>query len=129
MKLIAFLLLCCAAGVLASDEISVTARLEVNNGDFSFTRNVQGLKIDQTSQRADMGIQASASTVTNTIPVRNSAVGGYSFFRNLGTNTVTLVVNVKLKASDLAMFRVASTNISHFTSGGAGVLEYWINAE
>jgi hypothetical protein len=29
----------------------------------------------------------------------------------------------------VAMFRVASTNVKHFTTGGAGVLEYWINAE
>jgi hypothetical protein len=129
MKLIAFLLACVATGALAADEIAVTARMEVNNGDFSLTRSVQALKVDQASQRADMGIQASASTTTNTIPVRNCAVGGYSFLRNLGTNTITVQVNVLMKASDVAMFRVASTNVKHFTTGGPGVLEYWINAE
>jgi hypothetical protein len=122
------LVLACAVGARAADEVTVTATLKVDSGSFDMQRQVQQYKVNQTTQRADAGIVATSSA-TNALPIVNVATGGYSFFRNLGTNTVTLQVYVLLKSNDVALIRVASTNIPYYATGGTGALEYWVNAE
>lgn len=112
----------------AADEVQVTAILKVDNGAYQITRQVQQLKADQTTQRSAAGI-VGTSAATNALPVSTVSTGGYSFFRNLGTNTVTLRVWAQLKPEDVALFRVSSTNILHSATGGTGALEYWVNAE
>jgi hypothetical protein len=117
-----------SALAMAADEITVTAQLKVDNGSYDATRQVQQLKVSQVTQRSDAGI-VGTSAATNALPISNVSTGGYAFFRNLGTNTVTLQVWATLKASDVALFRVASTNIPYYAAGGTGALEYWVNAE
>jgi len=128
MKRLIILIATMAGLALAADEVQVTAQLKVDNGSYEVTRQVQQYKVTQTTQRSDAGIVAT-SAATNALPIVNVATGGYSFFRNLGTNTVTLQVYVLLKSNDVALIRVASTNIPYYAAGGSGTLEYWVNAE
>lgn len=117
-----------ASVAMATDEVTVTAQLKVDNGAYDVTRQVQQLKVSQATQRSDAGIVGTSSS-TNALPILNVTTGGYSFFRNLGSNTVTLQVYVLLKSNDVALIRVASTNIPYYATGGTGALEYWVNAE
>lgn len=126
-----YVLVMAVAVVWAADEINVQATMRVQNGDFSLTRAIPSLSIDQTGKNMAYGIQELTHS-TNTLTVNSDVgTGGYSWFRNLGTNDIIVAVNMKLKASDVALLRVASTNISAYcvTSGKTSRVEYWINEE
>lgn len=128
--------LAAAVGVWASDEVTITAKLDVDNGDFDFVRQVSAHKVDQTTQSAAMGI-LSVGTGSNIVDCVNVATAGYGFLRNLGsdTNHIWVAVGggtaglVLLKDGDVALARFASTNIVAWTTNGTSNLEYWINAE
>jgi len=132
MKTLAILCAALVATVsFAADEINIQAAMRVENGDFSLTRSIPSLVIDQTGKNMAYGIQ-DLTYLTNTLTIGTDvATGGYSWFRNLGTNDVIVAVNVLLKASDVALLRVASTNIGAYcvTSGQTSRVEYWINEE
>lgn len=120
-----------AVAAWAADEINIQASMRVNNGDFSLTRSIPSLAVDQTGNNMAYGIQDLDYT-TNTLTINTDVgTGGYSWFRNLGTNDVIVSVNMLLKASDVALLRVASTNISAYcvTSGHTSRVEYWVNEE
>jgi hypothetical protein len=125
-------MLSAAAAVMAADEITIQATMRVRNGDFELQRSVGSLSVDQTGRGMAYGIQA-ISTNTNTLVVSSDVVtGGYSWFRNVGTNAVTVQVYMRLNPSDIALLPVASTNITAYTSGTNSettFLEYWINQE
>ena len=112
----------------AADEVKVTALLTVENGSFKYSRTVNNLLVDQTTQAVDMGIY-SATTSTNALPVANVATPRYAFFRNLGTTNITVTLTMLLRPSDVALLPLSSTNVSCYTAGGTHALEYWINAE
>jgi hypothetical protein len=120
-----------AVAAWAADEINIQASMRVNNGDFSLTRSIPSLAVDQTGKNMAYGIQ-DLTYVTNTLTINTDvATGGYSWFRNIGTADVVVAVNMLLKASDVALLRVASTNITAYcvTSGQTSRVEYWVNEE
>lgn len=114
----------------AANEISINAFLKVANGDFTLQRNVQNLQRDQIGRSMTYGIQ-NITTATNPLTIGTDVgIGGYSFFRNIGTqSTVFVQVDFMLKPGDLAIVRVASTNILTFTTNGTTDFEYWVNEE
>ena len=131
VPLIAILLVAMTACyVCATDDVfAVTVVLKVENGNFSFTRNVSALTFDQTTQGADMGI-ASASTSTNDLPINNVTTPYYCFFRNLSTNVDSYVtLTLHLRPGDVALLPAASTNMTYYTTNSTANTEYWINQE
>lgn len=121
-----------ASVVFAADEITIQATMRVVNGDFELQRSVGSLSVDQTGRAMSSGIQ-NITTNTNTLVVSSDVTtGGYSWFRNVGTNAVTVQVYMLLNPSDVALLHVASTNITAYTTGTNApttFLEYWINQE
>lgn len=129
MKSILAALVLISSVALASDEIIETINLQVANGAYSFIRTVPQLRVNQSAQGASQGIQP-VTTATNLLPMTASVVtGGVSMFRNLGTNTVFVNVAIMLKSNDVALLRVASTNIPCWTTNGTANLDYLILAE
>jgi hypothetical protein len=121
-----------ASVVMAADEITIQATMRVSNGNFELTRSVGSLSIDQTGRAMSYGIQTITTNSTTLVVGSDVTTGGYSWFRNVGTNAVTVQVYMLLNPSDIALLPVASTNITAYTSGTnseATFLEYWINQE
>jgi len=129
-KLVVFLLMMSMVAI-ASDEINITATLKLKNGDIDTTRTVQNLKRDQTGNAFTYNI-ISITTSTNYLQIVSDVeVGGYAWMRNVSTNGNDINVNgmVLLKDSDVALFRVSTTNIPAWTTNGTSNLEYWIIEE
>lgn len=123
-------LILCGVGVFAaSDEITVTALLKVDNGNFSLTRNVSNLRRDQAGTASDYGIQE-LTTATNLLNISNVSTPHYAFFRSLGTNNTSAVfvtLTLKLLPGDIAVLPVLSTNMTSYVTNGTSSIEYWVN--
>lgn len=119
------------AAVYASDEISVTSILKVDNGNFTLERRVQNYLVDQTGTAADYGIKACSPSATNAITISNVTVPRYAFFRNLntGSNSIVLTCTILLRANDIAVIPLRTTTMTAFSTNGAANLEYWVNQE
>lgn len=128
-KRLAILFLLVAGFVQAADEVTITTFFKVQNGDFDLTRNIANLKRDQTGRDSAQGI-ITVSTSTTIVPVNTDvAIAGYTFFRNVGTNDITVNNCILLKPSDIALLRLSTTNVTAITTNLSSRLEYWINEE
>lgn len=129
MKCLLGVLIVLAVIAFADDEGTVTAMLKIDNGNFSLMRNVSNLRFDQTGTAADYGVQA-LTTATNDLNIANVTTPRYAFFRNLSTNrNVFVTLTMKLRAYDIAVLPVLSTNITAYVTNGTANIEYWINQE
>lgn len=122
-----------ANAATVTNALTITTDLKVENGSFKMERQVNAYRANQTVQGVDYGITTVNGT-TNTLPVVNvTASGGYSFFRNLGTNSIVIQVYALVQPNDVALFRVNSTNITAYTTTADtncnANLEWWINAK
>lgn len=126
MKKIIMGLLMISVFAFAADEIAVDAKLKVENGSFSLTRQVSNYRLTQTTSKSDYGIKAVATT-TNDLGTKNVSTSGYSFFRNLGTNPIVLILQIRLGSNDVAILPLSTTGVTHHAVSGASTLEYWIN--
>ena len=125
--LVAFCVLC----AWAADEINVTATLKVENGNFDLTRRIQNYSVDQTGTAADYQIAVATTSATNTLTVNNVTAPGYCFFRNLDatSNSVIVSLTMMLRAGDVAILPLQSTNITYYSTNGNANLEVWLNQE
>lgn len=69
-----------------ANEITVSVSLGVANGNYSDSFSSSGVKVDQTTQKAQAGI-ISVGTAVQTISLGEVATAGYAAFRNLSTAT------------------------------------------
>lgn len=131
-KLLAIVLmaLVVGGGIGYAAEITVTALLKVVNGNFSLTRTVSNYQVDQTGTAVDYGIQSVAVGATNNLNIANVSTPGYIWLRNLDlTNDVYVTLTVKLRAGNIAIVPVSSTNMTTYSTAGTNDLEYWVNQE
>lgn len=99
-----------------ADEIKITIKGRVENGNYKTEWSFGQVNIDQAAQGASSGIQSIGTSAEN-ITVGDVSTAGYLFLRNLdSTNFVefgkdnTGFVNVgKLKPGEMCCFRVAAS--------------------
>jgi len=113
----------------ATNALSVTTSLQVDNGEFKLLRQVNNYKVNQAAQALDYGIQTTTNSVTNSLNIANVTVPHYCFFRNLDETNVAIFVTLtlRLEPGDVAVLPVANTNMTTYTTNGSTKLEYFIN--
>ena len=133
-----FFAICIATGLAvaahadtATNAITVNAFLGVINGSVNISRNVAGYRANQATGTLNSAVQTIATT-TNAIVCPQVALGGYAFFRNVGTSTVHVGVStdltpfMTLKTNDVAVFRIGTTNLNAWSAAGTGTLDWMI---
>jgi len=122
-------MLAAMAEPVVTNAIKINVFLEVNNGDFELTKSVQNYRANQAGRSQQYAIQNVTTNPTSLIMHPDVAIGGYSYMRNLGTNDIIVTVDLLFKPSDVAVFRVAGTNIIVRTTNDISRQEYWVNEE
>ena len=109
----AVLLLGCAV-LFAADEIQVTTKLYVQNGDFQLERDPGRVEIDQDNLGSDYHIQTIGTGSTEVVTVSaDVTTNGWAWFRNVTTNEdrwVDIDVTIRMYAGEMALLRVHPTN-------------------
>jgi hypothetical protein len=102
-----------------ANEISVTTRLTVENGNFKADRNPGRILVDQATLAAIANVQT-IGTSYEAITLGDVSTEGYCYLRNLdSTNFVdvgtdggaALVPFLRLKAGECAVFRISTNAI------------------
>jgi len=128
VKAIAIVVLLNAAiAAWAADEIQISARLKVDNGDFSAERQPSTIKVDQTTLGADSGIQI-IGTNWEAVTVGDLSVYGWAQFRNTDTTDSLYLAVVdastnyhefaELEAGEPALFRLF-TNVTLYAKAAS----------
>ena len=138
--------------VIAADEISITANMQLKNGDLNMTRNIPNLKVTQIGNTLASGVQNIQTGAWELIVVPTDvSSNGYSFFRGVFTNAdsyidfgsisvspsndTSYVGFLRVKKSDIAIAKLHPTNDIYaqgYTTQAdvTGLnLEWWINQE
>lgn len=116
--------------ILMAEPLTINTYLDVNNGNFKLTRNVQQYKVQQLGVAMDYGIISLSVTATNTLPISNVTTPRYCYFRNLSTNDgIYVTLTMYLRSNDVALLPLASTNVAAYAAEGTPELEYWFNQE
>ena len=110
-----------------ADEIKVTGILQVSNGLYDQRQQVANFSKDQTGNSMASGVVAIGASPEALPIAADVATAGYSLFRNLGSNTVTITVDIELEGGDFAIFQPASTSINAVAASGNSDLYYWVN--
>lgn len=118
-----------------ADEITVSVTLACTNGDFSFSRRINSVSVDQTAVGSNGGVQSIGFAAHEAVAIGDLGTEGYGIFRNLdNTNFVDLGIDVaaawkpimRLKAGEACLFRL-STDVLYAKADTAAVnLEYTI---
>lgn len=120
-----------------ADEITVKAGLKGEKSGRKFDRPVETLRFDQSGADGVTNIQVIPTTANGTAFVVPAAIGtcGWALFKNLdATNYVevgvqsggTFYPTVKLKAGEVALFRLASNAPYGLANTGSVSVEYTI---
>ena len=133
------------AAAFAADEITITTYLAVKNGAFEYMKNISQLRRDQATLGSSMNVQSIQTNAAELIVIAaDVATNGYSFFRNVTTNTDRVIdvgitdtnftAMMRLEAGDVALLRLHPTEALYAqavrvsgTNAITGVdLENWI---
>ncbi len=142
--------LACVAGLagalVASDEITLNAYMNVLKGNFDLTRQVTGGKITMNGNNIDYHIQTIPTSDWSVVTViADVKTNGYSWIRNLTTNATRYVeigyryadasvtnygAVLRFYAGEFGMARFTTNPIQARAYGGGSVdLEVWINSD
>lgn len=116
-----------------ADEITITARMSLSNNALAFTQNKVNQKYDQSTAEFDAGTQNIGTSeenlsVTVTTP-------GYLYLENLDStnyvqwgqdNSSTMQTVGRLKAGEIALFRVDSGQTVRMQANTAAVDIYYV---
>ena len=132
-----------AVAVYAADEITISTKLVVANGQFENTRSIQQYKVTQFGKSADLHTQTIASNAWEQITVvADVQTNSYSHFRMLTTNRayyidlgvisgLTTQSVMRLYGSDVAVLPLHPTNAiwasAYCDPTTPALLEVWIN--
>lgn len=95
-----------------ANEITVSARLKVNNGSLSFERNISSLSIDQAAVGGPTPGYVTIGTTEESIAFGELGTAGWLFMQNLDTTNyvewgfATTVYGGRLEAAEPALFRL-----------------------
>lgn len=142
---IGILVLPVVAGVCvwAADEITITALLKVDNGEFALQRNVSNHKVDQAGTSMDYHIQViGTGTHEEVTVIADVSSNGVAWIRNLTTNTdryvelgaegasTNFLPILRLYATEFQLVRFNPTNSLYAKASAGDVnLEVWINED
>jgi len=112
-----------------TNAILIVGRLQVDNGNFKYSRQENNYRVNQTGFAADMGVQSVTNTSTNVLNISNVETPHYCWFRNLTNANVFVTMTMKLEPGDIAIVPVSSTNMTIYTTNSWSRLEYWVNAK
>jgi len=134
-KILITLFLLCGFGY-AANEIRITGTINVQNGNFSLSRNVSNQGADQRKSGTSYIIQH--ITTNNWVPltiVADVTTNGWCWMRLLTTNGYCDIGAsnypvIRLTASDPAVLRLHPTNILYAIAGTTNIdLEFWVNQD
>ena len=112
-----------------ANEITVTTNLRCKNGYYDQAQNIVNYQKTQTGTHMSSDIIA-VNTVGETLEIApDITTCGYALFRNIGANTISITVDIKLEGGDVALFIPNSTSITATSFGGDSELYYWINED
>jgi hypothetical protein len=97
-----------------ANEITVTARLQITNGNYTDQRNASRVQANQATLGGNAGIQTIGFAAHEAVAIGEVATAGYVYIRNLGpTNFVQIGIDdsgtfyptIKLLLNEVAVFR------------------------
>ena len=120
-----------------AEEITLTSRLAIQNGNYRQDFNPGSIKMDLASDLSESGVVESTGTAA-AIDVSNVSTTGMCFLRNI-TATDNILIGredsstfrelITLLPGEYAVFRLSSSNIYHKRSGSSTtLLQYFVQS-